>query len=87
MDLPSGDQARESMLPVRWVSCLIPPVDLVQRKICSCSAFSDFGVQVEVKASAVPSGDQTGASLAQSALDGARILSIFGSATSGRRLR
>jgi hypothetical protein len=33
MDLPSGAQARESMLPVRWVSCLNAPVDFVQIKI------------------------------------------------------
>ena len=51
MDLPSGDQASESMLPVRWVSWRVLPVDLDQRKTCSCPAFSDLAVQVEVKAS------------------------------------
>ena len=33
MDLPSGDQASSSILPVRWVSCFDSPVLFDQRKI------------------------------------------------------
>src|SRR5476649_1330349 len=65
MLLPSGDHAACLKRPFTCVSCFTLPSALDHRKICSCPGFSSLLVQEEVKASQLPSGDHTGASLEQ----------------------